>query len=367
MKTAREVTHADALIILLSGDFVQRGEPAIFPKEQRTRELLQCGADLVISLPLVLSLSSGSAFAAGSVRMAAELGVVTDLVFGSESGDLKRLKICADFMSRMHALPDGLQSSDTQTEDGDIVPDLIRQSMSDVLTYPAATESVFHMLYPDASYADGPNDMLGASYLAALSLYGENGIKPHAVRRISAASASACRQRILRSDQPHLCEDDFSQALLYALEMNKDHLEEYLDVTPDLARRMRTLLPEFVSWSSYCSSVKTRNYTYARVSRCCTHILLGISGADQKRMLQRGAGYARILGYRRDASFLISEIKKACRIPLILRISDASEIASCDRPLFEQDLKACELYDLILSGRQHIASVPEKSKPILRI
>lgn len=393
LKTAREITQADALIVLLGGDFVQRGEPAIFPKEQRTRELLQCGADLVICLPVVCSLSSGSAFAACGVRLAADLGVVTDLVFGSESGDLQRLKICADFMRKMNALRGippkdcihgteepvrnaadysaaplaGENGSSCRSESQNTVPELIRRAMAGGLTYPAAAEKVFHTLYPNAAYAEGPNDMLGASYLAALELYGETGIEPHAVRRISADSAAACRQRILRSDLPYLCADDFSQALLYTLEMNKDHLEDYLDVTPDLARRMRMLLPAFRSWSSYCARVKTRNLTYARVSRCCIHILLGITGADQQRMLQRGAGYARVLGYRRDASFLIGELKKACRVPLILRIPDASEIASCDRPLFEKDLQACELYDLFWSGKQHTVPIPEKSKPVLKI
>ena len=95
LEKAREITGADRVVVLLSGDFVQRGEPAVEPKEIRVRQILAGGADAVLELPVLYAASSAEYFADGAVNIFNRLGGVTDLVFGSESGSPKQPISCS--------------------------------------------------------------------------------------------------------------------------------------------------------------------------------------------------------------------------------------------------------------------------------
>ena len=95
LREARRITQADYIIAAMSGDFVQRGEPAVFDKYIRAEQILQAGADLVLEIPLYAACGSAEYFARGGINLLEKLGVVTDLCFGSESGDFDNLMRCA--------------------------------------------------------------------------------------------------------------------------------------------------------------------------------------------------------------------------------------------------------------------------------
>ena len=99
LKEARRITQADYIIVVMSGDYVQRGEPAVFDKYIRADQVLKAGADLVLELPLYMACGSAEYFARGGIFQLEKLGVVTDLCFGSETGDLDHLAQCARILS----------------------------------------------------------------------------------------------------------------------------------------------------------------------------------------------------------------------------------------------------------------------------
>ena len=242
---ARKITGADYIVVAMSGDYVQRGAPAIVSKERRAHDLLHSGADLVLELPLYVSASGADYFARGGVSLMESLGVVTDLAFGSESGDLS-------------LLADAARALNTDTE---AFREALQTGLRKGLPFPQARAAAMTTLELPSS----PNDLLGTEYLRALDRTG-SAIRPHAIPRTKAASASDLRAQMLESRKdtdPYLCRDDFSDLLLHALygARNAEDLSVYLDVSGDLAGRILHELPSYRSFTTFCESVKTRNYT----------------------------------------------------------------------------------------------------------
>ena len=163
IKKARELTQADFIIVAMSGNFVQRGAPAMFDKYTRAHAALLSGADLVLELPVSIATGSAEAFARGGVRLLHDTGIVTDLCFGSECGDLSSLERLAAFLVeeptdyKLH-LQDGLKQG---------------------LSFPAAREQAVRFSDPSlpAELLGMPNNLLGLEYLKALHLYGST-IRP---------------------------------------------------------------------------------------------------------------------------------------------------------------------------------------------
>ena len=348
LQKAREVTGADAVIVVLSGDFAQRGIPTVYPMEQRVRDLLEGGADLVLELPVCCATAGAEYFARGGVHILAQTGIVTDLVFGSETGDLTALTEQAQFL--LHE-PEDFRA-------------LLRRYTAEGLTFPAARTRAAAECSAGIALSDSANDVLAVEYLRSLWKRKEQELlspAPHPVLRIRTASASE-RRSILRQENPAsgMFPDDFSGILLgrllSILQSEKEAFSDYAGVSPDLANRIQRLLPSFVSWTQFCELLKTRNLTYTSVSRALTHLLLGIREEDLSLC---APSYARVLGCRREALPLIGEIQRRFHPEdgplastfLICRKSDADTLMSlpgfshCRRSL-SLDLHAEKTYEL---------------------
>ena len=171
-----------------------------------------------------------------------------------------------------------------------------------------------------------PNDLLGTEYLRALDRTG-SAIRPHAIPRTKAASASDLRAQMLESRKdtdPYLCRDDFSDLLLHALygARNAEDLSVYLDVSGDLAGRILHELPSYRSFTTFCESVKTRNYTY-----------------------------------RRSAAPLLTQIAAGSNVPFLDKLSRAEDLLPADLyAVLCEDLRAEFLYDLMAARRGGQAS-----------
>ena len=336
IREARARTGADHVVVAMSGDYVQRGAPSILSCRSRAESLLREGADLVVELPLYVSCSGADYFARGGVALLESLGPVTDLVFGSESGDLDALQAAAEKLG----------------EEDEAYRTSLRDGLRNGMTFPEARAAASGSGVPVS-----PNDLLGTEYLKALRASGSS-IRPHAIPRISCRSASGIRTQMLhaRSEtDPFLCRDDFSDLLLHAL-WSADDLSRYLDVSGDLARRFRSLLPSYSTYSAFCEAVKTRNYTYTRISRALLHIMLGMTSQTMERFDASCGlcGWIRPIGFKKSAIPLIREITASCSVPFLDKLASAEKVLPEDLyVLLQEEIRAEFLYDLMAARRAY--------------
>ena len=401
---------ADYVIAIMSGNYVQRGEPAVCDKYVRAemalrgddprfkpeaREMPQGSpeaagpsagghADLVIELPPVFACSSAHDFAEAGVRLAAATGVVDMLGFGMEAP----------------ATTDGLISYARRVDQEEAAEsESLRRLLMSGMSYPAALSK---LLCTDAL---SPNNILAVEYLRALDKIGKlricdaGMIRPAGIRRqgdsyhdtdihdAALASASALRKRMLLFRKTRLtghpavfgkeqdpkekltfpfssvpaplhplycrlldagcfvCPDDLSvllsDRLLQALftgakdpsrkSAGPGPLSSCLDVSDEIGERLlnRALSP--MTFTGRVEDTKTRQYTYSRISRALLHITLGITGEETARLKADGfARYIRILGFRKDASPLLHELKARASLPVISKAADHKELLRRD-------------------------------------
>ena len=375
LNKARELTRADYLVVVMSGDFVQRGEPAIIDKYYRTQMALECGADLVLELPVIYSTAGGEDFANGAVALLHHLGTINTICFGSESGQIDPILSAAKFLD--HLSP--------KTEQ------CIRDHLKSGRSYPAAVaEAIRSTEYIDTEYSQlisSPNNMLGIEYCRALSRL-SSAIKPMTIRRqgsyhdaftdISSApfaSASALRScfsknsgtdgldqirpyvppivtNLLQNACGHsfpMTADDFTDALLLRLlEHSHDSLSGISDMSNDLAARVLKALPSAHSFTNLAEAIKCKSYTRLRINRALLHTLLGITDRLANEAKSTGyTHYGRILGYREKAKPLLSELYRASSVPLICQpAQDNINLSEIGKQFFALDTFAAELYRL---------------------
>ena len=392
MQRARELTGADYCVVLMSGSFVQRGEPAIFDKYRRTKAALLAGADLVLEMPVAFSTASAHEFAAYGVALLSAIGVDA-VVFGSECGQIKTLKQAAYALNHESAefrerLQKGLKAGltypqarakaleETQAD---------RTSVENVDDFHANTDVSESHIW--SSVLNSPNNILGIEYLrAAEALHSPmefytisregSGYHEDTLADANFPSASAIRGiirnslskdkdllDILASHLPAVTHpaytgavpvfvDDFSE-LLNAAVLQMQATFSIADLSPELAARLTK--PPYcpLSFEERIQALKTRQLTYTRVSRALLHLALGMREEDISRWKDEGyALYARILGFRRQSSPLLSCLHKKSCIPLITKMADAAQnLSPSALALLEQEVYASHLYQTVRMKR----------------
>ena len=340
MDQARALTGAAHCVVVMTGNFVQRGEPACTDKFTRTEWALKAGADLVLELPSVYAVSSAERFALGGVRTLFGTGVVTDLAFGCEEPDISTLYQLSDIIS---SEPPTFRSA-------------LHEHLKRGKSYPRARFDALadygvpeHMLEAILQ----PNNILAIEYLHALSVYAPD-IQPLPITRIGASyqsetlsgeysSATAIRRALLAGNREVLSampsfvggamfyDDQFFIApsaldgmALYALRrMRPDDLAEIPDVGEGFENVLYRAARSAQNMEAFLAAVKSKRYTLARVKRIVINALLGVT-ADQVHatIASREGSYLRVLGFKKDARALLSQIGKCKRVPMILRNSD---------------------------------------------
>lgn len=397
LQQVRARTGADFIIVAMSGDFVQRGEPAIYDKYTRTRMALNAGADLVLELPVSFATGSAEDFASCAVALLDRIGAVDLLCFGSECGDIRPLRKLA-----------GILSEEPQ-EYTVLLKEFLRQGDS----FPKARASALAQYLSRQSLNSGdetsmlqllssPNNILGMEYLKAL-IRRRSSIEPFTILRQGGgyhdteiqddgcfASASAIRKALAKGDissaaaQMPACSqetietvlplpvfaDDLTGLFHYRL-LDLSHTDQDLtifsDVSRELADRIRRQLLDYASFSDHVAALKTRQYTYTRISRALLHILLGITDQELTEYRRNQyVSYARILGFRRTAGPLLSRIKEASEIPLIAKTADARRILNEDAlRMFRTDLHASHIYQSIRFQKSGIRSRNEFTQSVI--
>ena len=335
IQKAKEQCGAEFAVVVMNGDFVQRGEPAIFDKYTRTKEALLGGADLIFELPVRFGLSSAGDFAMGGVLALNALPFVTHLCFGTETGDLTPLLQAATFLCDE---PDSYRTR---------VKHFVKQG----ILYPKARSLALaaESGLPTETW-DSPNNILGLEYCVALQKL-HSKIKPFTIRREGQGyhdndtpalsdfpSATFLREKIRKAgEKENLSLSDFSSLIGYSLLTAKD-LCRIKDITPDLSDRIRNELPKYREINEFVKTIKNPSLTTGRIKRSFFQCLFDIE-KDEPVM-----PYLRVLGMKKEASSLLSQKENAsCQILTKLAF-DVPKMDDTAKKLFAKDLLASDLY-----------------------
>ena len=359
IEKTKSATGADYVIAVLSGDFAQRGIPTVLDKHTRTKMALEAGIDLVIELPVAYALSSGEGFGFGGISILDQLGCVDTVSFGTEAGDLSAITAIAKLLC--DETPAYKQAYQSALRNG--------------LTHPAARSFALKEAYPDLDTAllDGKsNNMLALEYCKALYRLNST-ITPVTVKREGQdylvknefeadvknlatttlenfTSATAIRNALENNPvakQEYVFLDDFSSILHYKLlSLDFEELLAYREVTESFANKICKHKNAFTSFTQFANLLWTKDTTYAKVCRTLMYILLDMKKNDWD--VHNAVPYARILGFRKEASPLLSEIKKTSSIPLISKLADAETLLNTEAmALLQSDINAAHIYDSV--------------------
>lgn len=408
IEEAKRVTGADTVVVVMSGDYVQRGTPAFMPKRLRAEMALRCGAGAVFELPVCYATGSAEYFALGAVSLLDRLGIVDCICFGSECDDLKAMQKAADILLEE---PEGYK-------------ELLRQYLKEGKSFPAARQSALSDHMGESSTAQilrDPNNILGIEYLKALKRT-KSSMVPYTILRQGAgyhdreldmqySSASAIRSLLawsgsaihteqpsgtfdntpfsnilddLENQVPPSClamlkdyhrvqypvyQNDFSLLLKYKL-LNKqpESLLRYMDVSEELANRICTRLDDFFNFKQFSELLKTRELTRSRIDRALLHIMLGAKKKSVQEYIDGGLHfYARLLGFRKDQSRLLTEISKKSSLPLLARLSESSSLSETGRRMLRHDILASNLYTSVVTDKFRTAFQNEYRQALIKV
>lgn len=411
IRKLKEACDADYVVIAMSGNFVQRGAPALMDKYSRTMMALSCGADLVFELPALFATASAEYFSKGGVLLLNSTGIVTHLGFGAETDNCKllselsavlleepglyreclrrELKAGASFpAARSAALLDYIAGNPTSLQPNEIKELLASPNNILALEYLQALEASHSAMIPlpilrqGGGYHDTAvtQDFCSASAIRSCLKNAASQEIPQTGQTIDMLSSKnrsfplpetampkASYDILTNYPHPFLFEDDFSTLLHYELITDdNDALAVWGDSSPELAHRLLAERDYFTSWSSFCQHMKTKNFTYARLSRLFTHMLLHIRQEDYEKFT--APSYLRILGFRKSAAPLLSSLKSNSSLPIITSPADAKRVLSPEaKQLLALDLRATELYRLCLTAKGDYSMKNDYKQQIVRL
>ncbi|WP_226674343.1 nucleotidyltransferase [Rossellomorea aquimaris] len=382
LRETRIATGADIVVAVMSGHFLQRGEPALVSKWSRTKMALEAGVDVVIELPYSFATQHAEIFSKGAITLLDRIGCES-FCFGSEDGDI-------------HAFDNTIQFIHTNQEQYDkYIRDFIQEGMS----YPSALAGAYQRLEKKGSVIDlsKPNNILGFHYVEARNRF-SSSLKAYTISRESAgyhdehfaspsiASATSIRKSIFADGQNHEINSylpDSSVQELYSykdeygsfhrwenywtllqykiLSSSKAELQDIYEIEEGIENRMVEYAKSSVSFEDFMTNLKTKRYTWTRLQRMLLHIL---TDTHKENMRKRHAHpeYIRLLGMNKKGREFIHQQKKDLSLPLI------SKLSSADQKAISLDVKAAEIYSLGLqnsSARKKLLHQEWSQPPIM--
>lgn len=396
LNKAMDLTGADISVAVMSGDFVQRGEPAVLDKYTRASMALNSGVNLVVELPVNYAVSSAESFAAGALKVLDYIKA-DSIAFGSESGNIERLSKLA------HILCD---NEDTLYKE-------ISKYTANGISYAAARQKVVEKLTDKdtAAMLTSSNNILAVEYLKAI-IKNNYAIKPYTIKRqgddyndtdirSDYASATALRGNlkadniskyipvkaglILSSNTNYIYSDDITEALftrlldiLFASSYDKnvfiENVMKYPDVNKEIAGRLYKSAMDMItrtvphragskdneafSFGSLCEHIKTKEVPLSRIKRALVRITLGL---DKKHMEKySNAPYIRVLGFDKKGQEYLSYIRKTVEVPLITKTADYKE-------MLLDDIHAANIYNMIVAGKYGVKELGDFVRGPVRV
>lgn len=322
LKKACAQTGQDAVCVM-SGHFVQRGEPAVASKWTRTRMALSQGAGLVLELPTWYACSGAADFAFGACSILSHIPFVTSLSFGMEDpAELDVLQQAAGFLS----------------PETDSYKTRLHKYLAQKMTFAQARQKALEDLCGH-SLVCTRNSILALEYLCAMKkldwhpvlvpvsrnreLISASRIREGLLRKedISSSLPPECRE-LLRQDQPFLTMQDCFPVLKYLLSASStEDLEQIHEMTPDLARRMMSAAKDALSYEDLVEKIKTSYYTTSRIRRVLLHVFLGQRTSRLRQLqLHKTAPYIRVLGVRKEKLSLLSDLCRTATLPVVTNL-----------------------------------------------
>jgi len=396
LNKAMELTGADISVAVMSGDFVQRGEPAVLDKYTRASMALNSGVNLVIELPVNYAVSSAESFAAGALKVLDYIKA-DSIAFGSESGDIERLSKLAYILC----------------DNEDMLYKEISKCTANGISYAAARQKTVEKLTDKdtAAILTSSNNILAVEYLKAI-IKNNYAIKPYTIKRqgdsyndtdimSDYASATALRGNlkadniskyipvkaglILSSNTNYIYPDDITEALftrlldiLFASSYDKnvfiENVMKYPDVNKEIAGRLYKSAMDMItrtvphgagskdneafSFGSLCEHIKTKEVPLSRIKRALVRITLGL---DKKHMEKySNEPYIRVLGFDKKGQEYLSYIRKTVEVPLITKTADYKE-------MLLDDIHAANIYNMIVAGKYGVKEQGDYVKSPIRV
>ena len=333
IQKAKKETEAQGIVAVMSGNFVQRGEPAVFDKWTRAFCALKGGVDLVLELPAVYALSSAEGFAKGAIGILKATGIVDTLSFGSECGNLTLLQKAASVF----------------TEEPPLFKSALHSALEKGVSYPAAKMEALDAINPAlCDVVKEPNNTLAVSYLRFL-----DGMRAHTVQRVGAGyhaqeekdgyiSATAIRERLRKGEtaeqfmpfvpegKPHFLAE-YEELILYALQFTD--WEGFKTIPETVKKRLVSARKD--SLTELMESAKTKHIVMASIKRALMQIVL--QNAVPSTV---SPTHIRILGFNNKGAEILKEMKKTASLPVICRPAAYKEKDA----IRETEIRATDIY-----------------------
>ncbi|MDR4886611.1 nucleotidyltransferase [Fredinandcohnia sp. QZ13] len=354
-------TNPDCTIAVMSGNFLQRGEPALVSKWARTKMALEAGIDIVIELPYAFATQKAENFANGAISLLSALHC-EEVCFGSENGSID------DFQSTVEFMKSNQHSYDHTA----------RQYLKEGYSYPKAASLAYSSLTNHDTYVDlsKPNNILGYHYVKAI--HDQNSsLKAETIMRTSAgyhdetfshesiASATSIRKTLFSAKKNieeiqnylpvstskwlsayfeeyqlfHRWEDYFTLLKYKLLTSTPSELATIYEAEEGIENRLLTYISESTSFKDFMEKIKTKRYTWTRLQRLCVHILTNTTKEQLKKINENPvATYIRLLGMSQKGQSFLNYVKKDVELPILSKATGFSD------DLFTLDQKAAQTY-----------------------
>ncbi|MTI69957.1 MAG: nucleotidyltransferase [Firmicutes bacterium] len=375
-KLSKEVTNSSFSVCVMSGNFLQRGEPAIVDKWTRAKSAVDSGVDLVLELPTIYACQSAEYFSYGAIKLLDSLNIINSISFGSESGNLHLLKEIANVLS--YETLDFKNHLKKSLSNGDPFPKARNYALKKSLD-----KDVSEILLKS-------NNILAIEYLKALNKLKSN-IKPFTIKRKGAdynsnvltgniSSATSIRKSLLENydlndiaksvpshSYRHLANfynkyktfnklENYNEILLYLLRTsNKEMLNNLIDVEEGLNNRIKSVSNKHDDIRVILNNIKTKRYAYTRLQRILIHLLLDLTEDKFDTYHNSSLTYVRVLASNVNGFKILKEIKRNSNVDIITKFANYEKIKSKEiKEMIEIDKKATDIYFLGLNTSKTI-------------
>ena len=366
LNKARETIQPDGVIAVLSGNFLQRGEPAFVDKWARTQMALKGGIDLVLELPTVFACRSAFWFATGAIKTLESTGIVSHLAFGAETNNLS---ILAEMANLLNTEPPEFKN-------------FLAKYLNQGLSYPQARNLALESLSNNIKVLGTPNNILAIAYLRSLQMI-ESQIEPVLIKRKGNyhssnieegfMSASAIRHNIANDGiiwQDHvplttkvLLEEqiaqgkapvypyNFSESILAIIRRSSpDELKNIIEMEEGLENRVFQVAQNATSLNELIAKLKTKRYTQTRIQRLITHILINF----KQDFVFNEPQYLRVLGFNNKGKEMLKLIKAKSQLPIITKFAHGQKkISPPGQKMLELEIRSTDIYALGFPSPQH--------------
>ncbi|MDC4239109.1 nucleotidyltransferase [Clostridium tertium] len=363
LNSAKKETNCDGVVCVMSGNFVQRGEPALIDKWKRAEIAILNGVDLVIELPTFYALSSAEFFAKGSISILDSISVIDNIFFGSECGNISYLEKIAKTLT--------LESFDLQSK--------IKENLKSGMTFAKARELSLKDILKDDSLEEvlsSSNNILGIEYIKSL-INLNSSILPITLKREGSryndksltstfASATSIRENLKKDlslgelekylpsasldilyslkeiNYPFIFEKEMYPYIRYKLLTNCINFNNLFEIKEGLDNKFLKEICNSDSYEDLIFKVKSKRYTYTKISRLMAQIYLSLDKYSHEELIKPTNLYARVLGFNNTGRAILKEMKKKSKIPIITKVPK-----NINNPLLGLDIQATKAYSIL--------------------